>query len=145
VSRLINAAEPNFFLSRTNFSAPNWIYIGRNPNCASVRSERRKPLSAFLPFFGLFFLGETAAGAEGAGPLNSLRGREKIKFEHLDKTKDLAPKDGKLALVRGARRDPFAKHVIKVADLVGNQVQLAGEVLDLRFGAAIYIEVQFAA
>src|SRR5271165_1782976 len=39
----------------------------------------------------------------------------------------------------------FAQEVVDVAELVGDQVQFAGEVLDLRFGAAVYVKVQFAA
>ena len=39
----------------------------------------------------------------------------------------------------------MAQHVIQVAKLVGHQVQLAGEVLDFRFGTAVHVEVQLAA
>ena len=40
---------------------------------------------------------------------------------------------------------PSAQHVLHVADLVGQQVQLAGQALNLRFGAAIHFEIEFAA
>src|SRR5271170_2109185 len=38
-----------------------------------------------------------------------------------------------------------AEEVVDVAELFGYEVELAGEVLDLRFGAAVYVEVQLAA
>src|SRR5580658_3567628 len=45
--------------------------------------------------------------------------------------------------IRG-RRAPFAEKVVEVAEFVVHQIQLAGEVLDLRFGAAVHFEVQLA-